>query len=51
MKIVEKPPCDSFATFRDKNPYVHTKNPARVLDTFDHEALEECKGTKNLGNL
>ena len=25
---------------------MHTKNPARVLDTFDHEALEKCKGTK-----
>ena len=37
------PPCDSFSAFRDKEPYVHTKNPARRMDESDRKALYSCK--------
>ncbi len=44
--ISEIPPCDSFATFREKNPYVHTKNPARALDEYDKLASQKCSRGK-----
>lgn len=40
--LIDIPPCDGFATFRDKDPFVHTKNPARKLDKYDKVAIEEC---------
>ncbi|WP_461829288.1 AAA family ATPase [Aquifex sp.] len=46
---VDIPPCDGFAAFKAKNPFVHTKNPARKLDEYDNAAVEECilkKGKK-----
>ena len=42
-EIADIPPCDSFSTFREKDPYVHTKNPARKMDEFDEKALKICK--------
>ncbi len=41
--IADIPPCDSFSAFREENPYVHTKNPARKMDKFDEKALKICK--------
>lgn len=42
------PPCDTFAVFAEKNPFVHTLNPQRQLDKEDKDAIEEIK--KEAGN-
>ena len=40
------PPCDSFSAFKEKDPYVHTKNPARKIDKFDNIAIKNCSRNK-----
>ncbi|MBK3333114.1 AAA family ATPase [Persephonella atlantica] len=44
--ISQLPPCDSFSAFKEKNPYVHTKNPARITDRYDEEAIKNCSNGK-----
>ena len=41
--LADIPPCDSFSAFRDKEPYVHTKNPARKMDESDRRVLRSYK--------